>query len=143
MFVLDVKFLFVLFYFSFLSSIKNGSLTRERIRNEYANKSWETFDELLKKTPAGNGGNLALYFDVQEIFFPLKGDFKFNPDGVRVDKFKLDEVEVRACIEGQFMMLRIQTENFGYKIGKNKKKPTTKTKQNIKCKHKQNRIKTI
>lgn len=41
-------------------SFKNGSLTRERIRNNCANGSWEIFNELLDSTPRGNFGNMGM-----------------------------------------------------------------------------------
>ena len=48
------------FHQSFLdSSFKNGSLTRERIRDEKSDGSWEKFSEMLKKTPPGNNGALG------------------------------------------------------------------------------------
>ena len=42
-----------------ISSFKNGSLTRERIRDSSAAGSWEKFNELLKATPAGNNGKIG------------------------------------------------------------------------------------
>ncbi|MBN3293502.1 XYLB kinase, partial [Polypterus senegalus] len=38
---------------------KNGSIVRERIRNECATGSWEEFSSALKSTPIGNNGNLG------------------------------------------------------------------------------------
>lgn len=40
-------------------SFKNGSLTRERIKDECAEGSWEKFSEYLTKTPTGNNGNIG------------------------------------------------------------------------------------
>ena len=40
-------------------SFKNGSLTRERIKDESAEGSWEKFSECLQKTPMGNYGNIG------------------------------------------------------------------------------------
>ena len=46
--------------FVFLSlSYKNGSVTRERIRNEVAEGSWDLFNQLLDSTPRGNFGNIG------------------------------------------------------------------------------------
>ena len=44
------------------SSFKNGSLTRERIRDERSGGSWQTFDQQLKGTPIGNNGNIGMLF---------------------------------------------------------------------------------
>lgn len=48
----------LLIYFSF----KNGSLTRERIRDECAEGSWQLFSDLLESTPRGNFGNIGKLF---------------------------------------------------------------------------------
>lgn len=41
-------------------SFKNGSLMRERIRNECASGSWDEFSKALSSTVAGNNGNLGM-----------------------------------------------------------------------------------
>ncbi len=46
-----------------LLCFKNGSLTRERIRRDYANGSWSIFNELLESTPRGNFGNTGFYYE--------------------------------------------------------------------------------
>lgn len=42
-------------------SYKNGSLTRERIRDSCAAGSWEKFDQLLQASPLGNQGNIGRF----------------------------------------------------------------------------------
>lgn len=51
-----------------LCSFKNGSLTRERIRDTYAKGSWEEFSRLLESTPRGNLGNFGKFIDFYLIF---------------------------------------------------------------------------
>ncbi|XP_058040387.1 xylulose kinase isoform X7 [Ahaetulla prasina] len=75
--------------FMALLCYKNGSLMREKIRDELALGSWEEFSKALESTAAGNGGKTPA--------FPK-------------------EVEIRALIEGQFMAKRIHAEKLGYKI---------------------------
>lgn len=99
------------------SSFKNGSLTRERIRDTCAEGSWDIFNQLLESTPRGNFGNMGLYYDQQEILPFLKGDYRYNKEG-KVGKFTSLEVEVRAVIEGQFIRQRAYAEDFGFKVGK-------------------------
>ncbi|KAI1289466.1 Xylulose kinase [Halotydeus destructor] len=99
-----------------LICFKNGSRTRERIRDECAEEEWTLFNELLESTPRGNFGNIGFYFDFEEIFPVVSGDFRFNKFNGKVDRFS-KEVEVRACIEGQFLRLRAHAENLGYKVG--------------------------
>ncbi|KAG4389410.1 hypothetical protein AAZX31_06G086100 [Glycine max] len=40
---------------------KNGSLTREDVRNCYADKSWDVFNKFLQQTQPLNGGKLGFY----------------------------------------------------------------------------------
>uniref|UniRef100_A0A6Q2YLZ9 Xylulose kinase n=1 Tax=Esox lucius TaxID=8010 RepID=A0A6Q2YLZ9_ESOLU len=75
---------------------KNGSLTRERIRNECAGGSWEVFSSVLKSTPIGNNGNMGDYI-IQVAGFPA-------------------QEEIRALVEGQFLAKRYHAEKLGYKI---------------------------
>ena len=105
-------------YFSY----KNGSVTRERIRDEVAEGQWDLFNQLLNSTPRGNFGNIGLYFDYPEITpHNVQGDFRFNKDNDKVVKFASKEVEARALIEGQFMAKRLHIEKMGFKI-----EPTTR-----------------
>lgn len=99
-----------------LLCFKNGSLTRERIRNNCAEGSWDIFNQLLNSTPRGNFGNIGLYYDTHEILPFLQGDFRYNKSGP-VNKFTSLEVEVRAVIEGQLIAHRAYAEDFGFKIG--------------------------
>lgn len=102
--------------FMALLCFKNGSLTRERIRDECAEDSWELFSDLLESTPRGNFGNIGMYFDLMEIIPAAVGDFKFNKNNERVNRFS-KEVEVRALVEGQFLAKRVHSENLGYVKG--------------------------
>ncbi|XP_067291264.1 xylulose kinase isoform X2 [Pseudorasbora parva] len=98
-----------------LICFKNGSFTRERIRNECAGGSWERFSSALSSTPMGNNGNLGMYFDVMEITPPAAGVHRFNAEGQRAAAFDR-EVEIRALVEGQFLAKRVHAEKLGYKI---------------------------
>ncbi|XP_020281760.1 xylulose kinase [Pseudomyrmex gracilis] len=100
-----------------LLGFKNGSLTRERIRNEAAQGSWQIFNELLESTPRGNFGNFALYFDMQEILPFVVGDYRYNKANDEISRYSSKEVEVRALVEGQFVAKRAYAEDFGFVIG--------------------------
>ncbi|KAL1132446.1 hypothetical protein AAG570_010401 [Ranatra chinensis] len=100
-----------------LLCFKNGSLTRERIRNLYSDRSWDQFNKLLESTPKGNYGYLGLYYDSQEIIPSICGDFRFDKDGKLVNKFPSPEIEVRALIEGQFLAKKAHLLNLGINIG--------------------------
>ncbi|KAJ7408201.1 Xylulose kinase [Willisornis vidua] len=100
-----------------LLCFKNGSLMRERIRNDCASGSWDEFAKALSSTVAGNNGNLGFYFDVMEITPEAVGIHRFNRDNQKVSGFP-KEVEIRALVEGQFMAKRIHAEKLGYKVCK-------------------------
>lgn len=97
---------------------KNGSLTRERVRNESANKSWDAFDTVLNTTTKpGNDGHIGFYIDSPEITPALKaGVRRFSPSGSsykRVSSFSNPAHDVRAVVEGQFMSMRVHGESVG------------------------------
>ncbi|CAL5385622.1 unnamed protein product [Camellia sinensis] len=103
---------------------KNGSLTREDVRNQCADKSWEVFAKFLQQTPPLNGGKIGFYYKEYEILPPLPVGFhryvleNFTGDTLdgiserEVDKFDPPS-EVRALIEGQLLSLRGHAERFG------------------------------
>lgn len=95
---------------------KNGSLTRQRVRDHCAGGSWDIFASLIDSTPRGNFGNIGMYFDLKEILPPVVGDFKFNKSNERVAKFS-QEVEARAVVEGQFLAKRVHAERLGFTTG--------------------------
>jgi xylulokinase len=100
-----------------LLCFKNGSLTRESIRNSCSGGSWEQFNEALNSTLPGNHGNIGIYFEVKEITPFADGTHRFSEKDENVESFAKD-VEIRALIEGQFMAKRAHAEQLGYSIGK-------------------------
>ncbi|KAK6181066.1 hypothetical protein SNE40_009002 [Patella caerulea] len=101
-----------------LLCFKNSSLTRERICNELADKSWDTFSKSLESTKMGNNGNIGIYFDVMEIQPLAVGVYRFNDKNEQVSSFDKD-TEIRAVIESQLMARRIYSEMLGFNIGEN------------------------
>ncbi|KAL7611617.1 hypothetical protein Lser_V15G08911 [Lactuca serriola] len=103
---------------------KNGSLTREDIRDRCADKSWDVFNQSLKQTPPLNGGKIGFYYKDHEILPPLPiGYHRYileNFNGDTLDGVSEREVkefdppsEIRALIEGQFVSMRGHAERFG------------------------------
>ncbi|AES73920.1 putative xylulokinase [Medicago truncatula] len=102
---------------------KNGSLTREDVRNSYAEKSWDTFNKFLQQTQPLNGGKLGFYYKEHEILPPLPvgyhryviENFSGGLDGMKEQEVKEFDPpsEVRALIEGQFLSMRAHAERFG------------------------------
>ncbi|CAM9645235.1 unnamed protein product [Ascophyllum nodosum] len=87
---------------------KNGSLGRQRVRDELCSGSWEKFDAVLASTPAGNGGRIGLFVDMPEITpqIATTGRFRRGPsDEVIEGVFPAGE-EVRAVVEGRFLSMR-------------------------------------
>uniref|UniRef100_A0A8C2XHC4 Xylulose kinase n=1 Tax=Cyclopterus lumpus TaxID=8103 RepID=A0A8C2XHC4_CYCLU len=100
--------------FMALLCFKNGSLTRERIRNKSTGGSWELFSVALRDTPLGNNGHMGFYFDSVEITPPAVGVHLFDPEDNKVSE--TPQVEVRALVEGQFLSRRLHAERLGYSI---------------------------
>ncbi|KAG2183922.1 hypothetical protein INT44_008933 [Umbelopsis vinacea] len=95
---------------------KNGSLTREKIRDEYAEGDWTSFNNLLHQAPPGlsNGCNRrGYYYYMQEIIPFAKGFHRFEND-VAVDEFtgtkeEVASYNVRAIVESQFLSMKVRT----------------------------------
>lgn len=97
--------------FMSLICFRNGSLSREALRDELG-LDWSDFDrDGLTKTPAGNDGKLMLPFYGPEI--TPRRDF----DGP-VRNFPADAAapeQVRALLEGQFLNMRLHSQWIGEK----------------------------
>ena len=95
---------------------KNGSLTREHIRNLAAGKSWDKFNAYLAGSSAGNDGNIGFYVKEPEITPPIlkTGIARFDAKNRKVKRFPA-ATEVRAVVEGQFLSMRLHGENIGLK----------------------------
>jgi len=92
---------------------KNGSLTREMIRDTHADGSWKTYDDMLNTTQPGNGGRIGFYIDQPEITPTIvnTGIFRFDADGEPTE-FTPEE-DCRAIYEGQFLSMRLHGGNIG------------------------------
>lgn len=87
---------------------KNGSLTREYIRNEYASGDWQKFNEYLDKDL--DGKMMGFYYYMQEIIPFAKGIYRFDKDGQPVSEFDDPSLNVRAIVESQFLSMRIRLQ---------------------------------
>ena len=90
---------------------KNGSLARERIRDEHG-LDWQSFAQALAARPAGNGGAILLpWFDPEITPTVLE-------PGAR--RYGLDRADaaasVRAVVEAQMLALAIHSEWMGVKV---------------------------
>jgi xylulokinase len=87
-----------------LICFKNGSLARERIRDQYR-LDWDGYNRLLEQTPPGNGGGILLPWFEAEIV-P-----RVNKPGIH--RFDLDPNDAgancRAIVEAQMMSMRLHS----------------------------------
>lgn len=76
---------------------KNGSLTREDVRNRCAEQSWDIFNKFMEETSPLNGGKLGFYYKEHEISPPLPAAChrfvlgNFTDDSI--DELKANEVQ--------------------------------------------------
>ncbi|CDP00975.1 unnamed protein product [Coffea canephora] len=102
---------------------KNGSLTREDVRNRCANGSWDVFSDYLRQTPPLNGGKIGFYYKEHEILPPLPVGFhryildNYSDSHAGVNEHEVAQFdppsEVRALIEGQLLSMRGHAERLG------------------------------
>jgi xylulokinase len=93
---------------------KNGSLTRELVRDEFAGGTWDSYNTSLLRTPPGNNGYVGFYIEEPEITPPIlkTGTYRFDANDSPVESFPAD-VDTRALYEAQFMSMRLHGENIG------------------------------
>lgn len=88
----------------------NGDVTRRRVRDSVlsaTDASWDEFSKLLKEAPAGNDGNVGMFFTNDEITPPVntgadvRGSMAAGPEAKlqRVASFPDAKTEARAVIE--------------------------------------------
>jgi len=95
---------------------KNGALARELIRDQYANKSWETFSNYLTQSPAGNNGYIGFFFPEQEIIPAVKGSYYFNEKEELIQSLPDPKRYVRAIVESQLLSMYVHSQNIGLKV---------------------------
>ncbi|XP_078435544.1 xylulose kinase 2-like isoform X2 [Wolffia australiana] len=100
---------------------KNGSLTREDIRNQFAGASWDVFNEYLDNTSPLNDGKLGFYYNEREILPPVPAGYhRFLVDVDSGDERPVEHFdapgEVRAVVEGQLLSMRAHAERFGLPV---------------------------
>lgn len=94
-----------------LTCFANGSLARERVRDE-AGLDWEGFSAALRNTPAGNGGALMTPWFVPEITPPVARAESRRHDLDAAAPSRL----VRAIVEAQAMAMRLHSRWISPKV---------------------------
>jgi xylulokinase len=94
-----------------ITVFRNGSLARERVRDDFT-LSWDGFSRALEQTPPGNNGGMLLPWFEPEITPPVA-----RP-GIR--RFDLDATDaagnVRALVEAQMMTMALNSRWMGVDI---------------------------
>ena len=101
---------------------KNGSLTREHIRDNYATKSdpsdsnpWAGFDTDVQSAPLGTGDQTGFFFKEPEVTPLCKqaGIFVVSADGKVTNTFSDPSHTARACLESRALSLRSHCASLG------------------------------
>ncbi|CEG74500.1 hypothetical protein RMATCC62417_09704 [Rhizopus microsporus] len=91
---------------------KNGSLARQYIRDSYAEKDWEKFNQYLVEKEAVLNDYFGFYYWMQEIIPFAKGIYRFK-DKQSVEEFDDPFINVKAIVESQFMSMKIRLQSMG------------------------------
>ena len=94
-----------------MTVFRNGSLARERIRDQF-NLTWETFSEALLQAPPGNRGGILLPWYEPEITPTVTsaGEHRYALDPGDAP------ANVRGIIEGQMMTMALHSKWMGVQI---------------------------
>jgi xylulokinase len=94
-----------------LTCFANGSLARERVRDQYG-LDWARFSAMLAATPPGNDGAMMVPWFVPEITPTVKGA---GPYRDRLDPADAPR-NVRAVVEGQALAMRLHSRWFAPQV---------------------------
>ena len=94
-----------------LTCFANGSLARERVRDQYG-LDWAGFSAALEATLPGNGGSVMVPWFVPEITPTID---RPGPHRLQLDPADAAR-NVRAVVEGQAMAMRIYSEWFAPRV---------------------------
>jgi len=92
-----------------LQCFVNGSLARERVKDKFG-YDWEQFTQAFSNTPSGNNSNLMVPFFTPETSPRVSLDSPILKGGEPFENWQDADAAVRACVEGQFMNMKIRTE---------------------------------
>lgn len=91
---------------------KNGALVREKVRDRYAQSSWDKYNELVESSPPGNNNTLGFYFPLPEIIPPnVQGEFFYDiskPNSPVSKEVIPDEAHPRAILESQLLSIKVR-----------------------------------
>lgn len=92
-----------------LQCFLNGSLAREYVKDKFE-YTWDQFTHAISETPPGANGNCMLPFFNHEISPLYQGNVPLLKGNSNFESWRSPKLAIRACIEGQFMNMKIHTE---------------------------------
>lgn len=102
-----------------LLCFKNGSLVRERVREEISSKDWKSMSESIGKTSPGNDGFLGFFYDDHEILPQnIQGRFYFNSNDEQIDNLEPAN-KARAVLESQSLAKRLYLKKANVDLANN------------------------
>ncbi|KAG5670751.1 hypothetical protein PVAND_000992 [Polypedilum vanderplanki] len=113
-----------------LLCFKNGALVRDTFKKAEANNSWEIFTECLQNSPRGNNGYMALHYLSQEILPNVPAGslrwcaldtYENHSKRQPLIQFPVQQIEIRALIEGQMLNRKAFAMDMGFNFGENTK----------------------
>lgn len=99
-----------------LICFKNGSLARERVKNE-CGADWEAFEKAFSETSPGNGGNMMLPYFVPEITpLVLNAGARFSGTADFCAGNVPAAVKIRSVVESQMLGMKLHSKWIGEKF---------------------------
>ena len=92
-----------------LQCFLNGSLAREYVKDKFE-FTWEQFEQAINETPYGANDNYMLPFFNPEISPLYEGNGPILKGSSNFQNWRSPKLAIRACIEGQFINMKIHTE---------------------------------
>ncbi|MGJ8656541.1 MAG: xylulokinase [Akkermansiaceae bacterium] len=97
-----------------LQCFVNGSLAREAVKDRFG-YDWDQFTQAFENTACGNDGKLMVPFFGPEISPRVDLESPLLEGGDEFKNWKEADAAVRACVEGQFLNLKLRTAWMGLK----------------------------
>jgi len=91
-----------------LQCFVNGSLSREAVKDRF-NFDWDAFAVAFDKTAPGNHGKIMVPFFRPEISPRVDLPAPLLSGGKAFENWAEPEAAVRACVEGQFLNMKLRT----------------------------------
>jgi len=92
---------------------KNGSIVREKCKENFASSSWTRFSEILATSPPGNNGYFGFYYLEPEIIPNCRAvTRRIGSTGIGCWRFDAS-TEIRAVVESQFLNMKAHAESVG------------------------------